>query len=176
MNKTLTIKTKLSLKLFLVFGLTFGILILFINCLFGDKTKLITLVLESIIFGSIMSLFFTALHLNTLNSNGITELDEKCFKVKQVDVIHKSCSISQLSQLLKQDNKTHKWKQTVSGTTIKIKTKISPQSWGEIILISILENQVKIESRPILITTIFDSGKNLINIKKIKDIIEQSNN
>jgi len=175
MKNTLTIKTKLFLKLFLILGLTFGIVMPIMNYLLGVEIELLTLILECIIFGSLMSWFITTQTLNTLKSNGITELDEKILKVKQIEVIQKSFTIAQLSMLLKQDNKTKKWKQLVDGTTIKIRTKISPHSWGENILISILENQIKIESKSRLKIALIDPGINYINVRTIKDILDKSN-
>ena len=175
MNKILIIKTKLYLKYFLISGLISCIIFPVINYLFGDITSITALIFETIVFSAFMSWLLTVLHLNTLKSNGIIDLDGKCLKLKQVEVIQKTCSIAQLSKLLKQDKKTRKWKQFVSGSKIRLKTGISSQSWGEIILISILENRIKIESKPVFLTTIIDSGKNRSNIKTIKDIIEKSN-
>lgn len=174
MNKTLTIKTQLSLKLFLTYSLMLFVALRIINYMNGEKTEILTHILMSLVSAFLISWFSTKLTLNLLKRNGISELDKRVLKVYQVEMIQKAVSIAQLSKLLKQDDKTKKWKQRVNGTTIKIKTKISAQSWGEIILITTLENQVRIESKPRLITTIFDSGKNLVNVKTIKDSIEKN--
>ena len=175
MNKTLTFKTKLSLKFFLFSGLCLFIVMPIVNYLIGVKIEILPLILESIIFGFLMSWYLTTQTLNTLKSNGITELDEKILKVKQIEVIQKSFTIAQLSMLLKLDNKTKQWKQLVNGTTIKIRTKRSSHSWGENILISILENQIEIESKSRLTMAFIDPGINYINVKTIKDILEKSN-
>jgi len=175
MNKILTFKTKLSLKFFLFSGLCLFILMPIVNYLIGMKIEILPLILESIIFGFLMSWYLTTQTLNTLKSNGITELDEKILKVKQIEVIQKSFTIAQLSMLLKLDNKTKHWKQVVNGTTIKIITKRSSHSWGENILISILENQIEIESKSRLTMAFIDPGINYINVKTIKDILEKSN-
>jgi len=53
------------------------------------------------------------------------------------------------------------------------KTKISWSFWGEKIIISELENKIKIESKPIIITTFFDNGKNREKIILIKSLIEK---
>ena len=174
MNKTLTFKTKLSLKLFLFSGFCVFIFMPIVNYLTGEKIEILTLIIESVIFGFLMSWFITIQTLNTLKSNGLTELDEKFLKVKQIEVIQKSFTIAQLSKLLKQDNKTKEWKQLINGTTIKIRTKRSSHSWGENILISIHENQIKIESKSRLKIAFIDPGINYINIKTIKDILEKS--
>jgi len=118
MNKTLTFKTKLSLKLFLFSGLCLFIVMPIVNYLIGVKIEILPLILESIIFGFLMSWYLTTQTLNTLKSNGITELDEKILKVKQIEVIQKSFTIAQLSMLLKLDNKTKQWEQLVNGTKI----------------------------------------------------------
>ena len=175
MNKTLTFKTKLSLKLFLLSGFCLFIVMTIVNYLIGAKIEILTLILESIIFGFLMSWFLTTQTLNTLKSNGITELDEKILKVKQIELIQKSFTIAQLSMLLRQNNKTKQWKQIVNGTTIKIRTKRSSHSWGENILISILENQIEIESKSRLTMAFIDPGINYINIRTIKDILDKSN-
>jgi len=175
MTKTTTIKTKLFFKFLLYSGLIFSIVMPVINHLFGDKTEILKLIFESAFFGSISSWFYTTQHLNTLRSHGITELDEKVLNVKQVEIIDKSFSTVTLSDLLRQDTRTQDWDQVVCDSTIKIMTKKSAQSWGEIILIRIIKDQIKIESKPKLAITLFDSGKNLLNIKIIKDILDRSN-
>jgi hypothetical protein len=147
----------------------------FINYLFGLKTEISQLIFVSGFSGLLTSWFSTTQHLKRLRSNGIDEFDEKILRVKQVELIQKSFSTIALSELLRHDTKTQYWEQVVSDSTIRIKTKKSAQSAGEIITITVFKDQIKIESKPKLAIAFFESGKNIENIKTIKDIIEQSN-
>jgi len=65
----------------------------------------------------------------------------------------------------------NKWKLEIRSSKIIGKTRISWSSWGEKIIISDLKNNILIESKPVLKTTIFDNGKNRENVLLLKRVI-----
>ena len=164
---------KFLLKIFLIFGLLFGLLMQITPLLLEGIFDLKLLIISSIFFGGFMALFIGGIHLIKLRSAGVKKFTDEDFKVKQSAVVLSDLTLEEIAQ------KLHSifWKVNIGTDKISAVGKSSIWSWAERIEI-IKQNtsgnqfQYEVSSRPILPFTLADYGKNRENVLKIRNLIE----
>ena len=175
--------TKLYLKLFIVTGPPFAILMIISNYLFlvDEDTSIVYIVFQfilySILFGGGMSFFLAKIYKNELRKNGKETIENT--NVWFSKTIESDISIDILINKLKSDKFFSKSKITYTKTTINIKKRISFYSWGETIniLFEKIENNppvITITSKPGFPLTIIDYGVNQKNVEKIANLIYEN--
>ena len=167
------IVAKKYFKSFLLYGLTFGLLMTLWDYIDEGKIDIIKLLFMSVFFGGIMSWTTVTAQKRAITKQGKKELTEDDFKVSQCESIIKEITIKEIYELLNSNETTNKWKLDIKNSKIIGKTKTSWSSWGEKIIISVLKENIKIESKPVLKTTMFDNGRNRENVLLIKQLIEK---
>ncbi|MFO7851067.1 MAG: hypothetical protein R6U04_07075 [Bacteroidales bacterium] len=170
----MTTVTRLYLKSFFVYGIIFALLMTLWEYIDEEKINIWKQIFQGAIFGGLMSWTTIRSHKQAIRKQGKKEMTEEDFKVSQSGFVNSEKSIQQIYVLLNNNDITSKWKLKIENSKIIAKTKISWSSWGEKIIISDLENIVKIESEPVLKTTMFDNGRNRENVLLIKSLIENN--
>lgn len=101
-------------------------------------------------------------------------MTEEDFHALQIAIIPKTKSIQEIYNLLKSEDLTKSWNLKLEELQISGRTKVSWISWGERITISELNENIKIESKPVLGTALFDSGANKRNVSLLKVLIQNA--
>ena len=166
------ITTKLYLKSFFIYGIVFGLLMYLLEY-DEEKINIWKQILQGVLFGGVMTWITVTSQKRAIRKQGKKELTEDDFKVSQCEFIAKKNTIQEIYDLLNSDETINKWKLKIKDSKIIGKTKTSWSSWGEKIIISDSIDNIKIESKPILKTTMFDNGKNRENVLLIKRLIEK---
>lgn len=161
------------MKLFLAYGLTFGFIMSLWDYIDEGEIIILKTVFMIVFFGGFMSWTSVKNMKKSKQKFKGTELTEEDFKASQSEIITKKKSIQEIYDLLKSNEVSKKWKLKIEEIKIIGKTKISWTSWGERIIITELNDKLKVESKPVLKTTIFDNGKNGENVILIKKLIEE---
>ncbi len=167
------ITTKLYLKSFFIYGIIFGLIMTLWEYIDEEKINLWKQVFQGAFFGVFMSWTTVTAQKRAMRKYGKNELTEEDFKVSQFESINTENSIQEIYDLLNSHETINKWKLEIKGSKVIGKTKTSWSSWGEKIIISDMGENIKIESKPVLKTTMFDNGKNRENVFLIKRIIEK---
>lgn len=165
--------TKIYLKLFLSYGLIFGILMSLWDYIDEGEINLLKTAFMIIFFGGFMSWTSVKSMKKSKKKFVGEELTEQDFKVSQSEIISKKKSIKEIYDLLKSNELTKNWKLKMDELKITGKTKVSWAFWGERIIINDLNDKIKIESKPILGTVLFDNGANKENVSFLKGLIEK---
>lgn len=166
-------KTKQYLKLFLISGLSYGLLMSLWDFLDEGVVYIWSSLFQAAFFGSIMSWITIKAHVNTLRKFGKTELTEDDFKVSYYEFINKQKSIQDIYALLENEKQVNSWSFKIKHFKIVGKTNRSWSSWGEKIIITSIDDKIKIESKPLWKTVMFDNGINRGNVILLKHIIEK---
>jgi len=162
------------LKLFLIYGLTFGLLMTLWDYLDEGKVDIIKLIFMTVFFGGFMSwTTIKNLKKTKIKANGKTELTEEDFKATQVKYIPKILTLDSAFERLNKYDKSNSWRLKINNSRIEGKTKASWISWGEKIVISFLNDKIEIISKPRLKTQMIDTGKNSQNIELISHILNE---
>ena len=165
--------TTIYLKLFLAYGLIFGFLMSLWDYFDEGEIDLWKTAFMIIFFGGFMSWTSVKSMKKSKKKFEGKELTKEDFKALQSEIISKDKSIEEIYDLLKSNELTKNWKLKFEELKITGKTKISWTSWGERIIISDLNDKIKIESKPILGTVLFDDGTNKDNVIFLKRLIEK---
>ena len=165
---------RIYLKLFLIYGLTFGLLMTLWDYLDEGEIDIIKLLFMTVFFGGFMSwTTIKSLKKTKIKANGKNELTEEDFKATQVKYIPKIITLDSAFERLKKYDIENSWHLKINNSRIEGKTKISWISWGEKILISFLNDKIEIMSKPRLKTQMIDTGKNRQNIELISHILNE---
>jgi len=167
---------KLYIKVFLLMGIPWGILMLLFDLLDGTGFSFWKLVLRIVLFGGFMSLTLVSLHILKLNKIGAGKLPES-LGVNHTRYINSSIVPNELASRLEADPAISKIYISDSENEIKLDTSLTWASFGENISIQarpIGSNQFeyKISSSPKLGTTLVDFGKNIQNVNRIEKILK----
>ncbi len=162
------------LKLFLIYGLTFGLLMTLWDYLDEGKVDIIKLIFMTVFFGGFMSwTTIKNLKKTKTNQNHKAELTEEDFKATQIKYIAKILTLDGAFEKLKKYDINNSWRLKINNSRIEGKTKASWISWGEKIVISFLNDKIEIISKPRLKTQMIDTGKNRQNVKQIALILNE---
>ena len=131
-------------------------------------------ILGGVIFGGLMSWIIRTSQKRVLKKKGETALGKDHLVVSHRESIPNKYTIDEIYDLLNSHQTMNKWKLEIKGLKIIGKTKTSWLPRGEKIIISDEGEVLTIESKPVLITTIFDDGKNKENVLLIKRLIEKN--
>lgn len=168
--------TKLYVKTFFLTGIPFGLITIVFDLLDGDGFKLLKFLFPAFFFGLIMSLTLVSLHKYRLKKYGVQELSDENLGVTQTKEIKTKLGKIELINKLKSDPIISKMKMIDTENGINLKTGMTWESWGEEIKIILKsENnsdfEYQISSSPKLKMTIVDYGKNLQNLTRIENVI-----
>ena len=164
--------TQLYLKTFFIYAFSFALVMVFWKYLAEVKINLWEQLIQAVLFGTLMSWATVTAQKRALRRLGKKELTEDDLKVSQQESTSTEKTIPEIFDLLKKNKITEKWKLEMKESKIIAKTRVSWSSWGERIIISDLQDYTKIESKPLLKTTMFDKGKNRENVELIKELID----
>lgn len=128
----------------------------------------------------ILALFFFVIQYYRLRKMGIKQPTTEQLSVRQSSIISSELNFPQIEEKINVDKFFCRMKRTLDGTSIEIHSKLSWWSWGEKIKIEQLSTngntfEYKINSAPVLITTLMDSGRNLENVLGITHILQSKN-
>lgn len=142
----------------------------------GSDFGLLKSVYRASLFGVSMSLIFILAQLYSLKKSGVTKFTSDNLKVKQRRILKSKLTKQEIIEKLKNDRRFTISKFSENENRIYLETKMSFKSWGEKITITVrpLENEFNeytITSRPALITTLADFGKNFQNVNRIEELI-----
>jgi len=132
-------------------------------------------IISAVIFGLIMSVFFSVMQKRRLKKAGYPKLTNNLLKVKQKKTIETNLTQEKIIDILKDSNEFKKSKIRSLTNSIIIRKKMSWFSWGEIITISFDvkgDNKIAIESKPYLPTTLIDYGVNINNVDNVIKVIK----
>lgn len=164
--------TKTYIRTFITAALFFGGFMALFEFLEDGEIRWIKHIIGGVLFGLFMSFWNTWSAKRVLKEKGVVNPTEDDFRVGQATVIDSSLTSEQVLDLIKNDSETKDWKVETDGqTNLKGKTGLSWKSWGEKFSLKFQGNQISIESRPLIPTTILDGGKNLGNVQTLKRII-----
>lgn|SRR5690554_3880608 len=169
--------TKLYLKTFLLTGIPYGLIMLGFDLADGNGFRLWKFIFLTLFFGVTMSLILVSFHRYRLKKSGVQEISDQNLGVSQKKDIKSELSKSELIEKLKTDPIIGKMKMTETENGILLNTGMTWKSWGEEIKIIQKANEecgfdYRIISRPKLITTLVDYGKNLENVNRIENVIK----
>jgi hypothetical protein len=167
---------KLYLKIFLFFVFCYGAINLvyyFFDTSYFDFKNLY----QIFIFGCIMSLTLVTVHLVCLKRMKINKFTNSNLGVVQSKIIISNLNKIELFQKIENHPLIRKLNYKKTENVILIHTGLNWKTWGEVIKIECvsqndIETVCKITSKPKLITTILDYGKNLDNVIMIENIIK----
>ena len=166
--------TRFHLKLFFINGIIFGLLSTLWQYLDGEEIEIGKQIFKGVFFGGIMSWTIRISQKRVVRNQEQTEHTKDHFNVYQCESTTKNNSIQEVYDLLNSNQTISRWTLEIKDSKIIGKTKTSWLPRGEKIIISDLGENLRIESKPVLITTIFDNGKNRENVLLIKRLIEKN--
>lgn len=165
----------LYLKVFLLMGIPFGLIMSLTDLAFGDGFDMDLFIYRASFFGTWMAVIFVTMHLLVLKGLGITNFTHENLKVKQSKALQSPVDKEALLEKLRSDPTFGKMHLTEKENEIDLKTRTSLWSWGELISIKSKPsnglNDYIIESKPKLNTTLVDFGQNMRNVKRLEKLI-----
>ncbi|WP_461633908.1 hypothetical protein [Labilibaculum euxinus] len=100
-------------------------------------------------------------------------MTEDDFMAIQIKHIPKILTLDSAFERLKKYDINNSWRLKINNSRIEGKTKTSWFSWGEIIIISFLNDKIEIMSKPRLKIQMIDTGENRKNIELINHILNE---
>ena len=154
----------------------FAFLILVTNY-FESKEFVLNRLLKFILLSaSGISFIFIVLHVGALKTTGVGQLNAETINVKQskilISKIEKNKILDKIKTTLIENFKIIE----IGNNHLRLSSKISGKSWGEIVNINIIDNndsviKVHVSSKPKLFFTLVDFGKNKDNVDLIEKIL-----
>ena len=175
MESSVKLKSKTILCItisFLTIASIFTAITTFADYIFMDNVSILKNTYKGIVFGILITTINTLVYKNKLKKYGINNISLNYFRTKQNETIEKTKSLKEIYKSLTTNKYTKLWKLTITDDKIIGKTGASLFSWGEKIMIQEKKEQFEIESRSVLLSTIFDYGTNKENTLIIKEAIE----
>ena len=169
---------KLFLISFLATSVPYGIMMYFFE--YSDNVNnneqiLWQPIISAVIFGLLMSFFFSVMQKRRLKKAGYPKLTDNLLKVRQTKTTETNLTQDEIFEVIKVSNEFKKSKIKSLTNSIIIRKKMSWFSWGEIITILFDEkesNKIRIESKPYLPTTLIDYGVNINNVNNVIKVIK----
>lgn len=123
-----------------------------------------------------ISLVITYVHVKTLKSLGISEVSSSHLILKQNGSFKSPLNKAELIQRLKTDPFFKQMKITQTETGIVLKSGATWTSWGEQVFIAVNPkvdgiSEIQVESKPLVFTNLFDTGKNLENVVRMERLM-----
>jgi len=168
--------TKLYLKVFLLTGVPYGLMMILWDVSEGRGFQIWKFLYLTFFFGITMSWFMVSLLRSRLHKIGIQEIADQHLQVYQAKAIRSRYGVDELAERLKGDPELGKMKTTRVNDGILMISPLSWRSWGEKIRIILSANygdefEYQVSSQPRLGTTVIDFGKGLENVNKIEHLI-----
>jgi len=149
-----------------------------IGLLFGDNgLNLNNIIIGALFYGIFLSLTLVSTHKNKLKEMGIEKLTDQNLGVKHTIDIKSELNKSELIEKLKKDRVVEKMKMLEIENGVLFNKGTFWKYWGNEIKITLQKKGEKefnytISSRPISKVKIIDNGKNLKNVNRIKNLIQ----
>lgn len=164
--------TNLYIKTFLFTGIPFGLATIIADYMSGEEISIWKFLFMTFSFGALMSITMVAMHKQRLKSRGLTNNTE----IYQDKTIKSPLSLVEFKEKLMSDPHFKKMELLEMEDGFILKTKMSWESWGEVIRIKLISkneamNEYQISSRPKVKITQIDYGKNHENINIIEKAI-----
>lgn len=167
----------LYIKLFFIFGITFGVFMLLLDLVFGNGWDPNVFLFRFIYFGGGMSIVLGTGHLFRVKYLGgeITSIDD--LQVRQTRRIISNVGIPDLIGKLMLDPKLKRMDIQVDGMVLKLQSDMSLASWGETMKIKVQPEDdglfsYEVTSVPKLKTTLVDFGQNLRNVMRVEKLLK----
>lgn len=166
----------LYLKIFLLAGVSYGLVMLAFNWADGTPFHIWRFLFSTLFFGMAMSLLLVSLHTYRIKQRGIQEITEDHLRLFQSQIFKTSLTHTELLERLKSDPIIAQMKATEIENGIQLSSGRSLYSWGEKITVLLKsegpgEYEYEVTSRPKVKVTLLDYGKNLENVKRIENLI-----
>lgn len=164
------------LKSFAVLGISYALIMIMMEFFMGNEFDLYKTLKTSIFFGLGMSAVFIGLQVYRLNQMGVTELSKENISVVQKRVFLSNLTKEKVVERINIDSTCKRMKIRKTNSGLKLSTRMSMKSWGEVVYVDIEpadEKKIKISitSKPKIKTTIVDLGKNLENVNLLSTIL-----
>ena len=123
-----------------------------------------------------ISLVITYVHVKTLKSLGISEVLNSHLMLKQNGTFQSTLTKAELIQKLKTNPFFRQMKISETETGVVLKSGATWTSWGELVFIAVNPkgngiSEIQVESKPLVFTTLFDTGKNLENVVRMERMV-----
>jgi len=123
-----------------------------------------------------ISLVIIYMHVKSLKSLGISEISNSHLMLKQNGTFQSTLTKTELIQRLKTDPFFRQMKISETETGVVLKSGATWTSWGERVFVSINpindgHTEIQVESKPLVFTTLFDTGKNLENVVRMERMV-----
>ncbi len=167
---------KLYLKIFLLAGVSYGLVMLAFNWANGTPFDIWRFLFSTLFFGMAMSLLLVSLHKYRIKQKGIQEITQDDLKLFHSKRFKTSLTQIELLEKLKSDPIIAQMKVTEIENGIQLSSGMSLYSWGEKITLLLKSEgfgayEYEVTSSPKLKVTLLDYGKNLENVKRIENLI-----
>jgi len=168
-------KLKLYIKVFIIAGLLYAISMSIADYLGGDPFSSAKFLISALIFGGAMSLTLVSMHISSLKEQGVPNPSDEDLKAIQRAEFTSKVSQDEFVSKLSTHEELSKMKLQSNEDGVTLKTGITWRSWGETLAIKITPNSTQeytyhVSSKPKLPLTLTDFGKNLKNIKLIREL------
>lgn len=172
--RTMNVKLKKSLQSTAITAVLFFCIMGSWMYFSGDVMEWEKLVIQSIIFAVVMTVWFSWSTNKALKATGITNPKEADLNVYQTTTLETSLDIDEVTEMLKTNPQTKGWTLQKEGEELTARSEMTWRSWGERVTFKFEEGQLTITSRPAWRTTVYDGGKNLENIYMLTEMISNS--
>jgi len=160
------------IKFLIIIGLTFSILNVLSDYIFGIDFHFMSFIFDTLLFGGIMSLIFVSLQFSELKKRGY---ENKNVKLVNEKIIKSNITKDELLNYIKNNLffKNHSVLQR--NGLIVLQSNMTFNTWGEVMTIELLESKddfykYRIISKPKWKLTFLDGGANLENIMMMEQL------
>ena len=172
--------TWLYLKMFLIFGLGYGILISLVDLLFGGGFQFDQFIRRSLTFGILMSGILVSIHVLGLRGKGVKKFSTSILSPVQKRSISSVLDKNKVVEKISTDPVLNKMEIKETENGVILKSAMSLFSYGNRISIQGdaghgAMNHYEIVSRPVAITTLLDYGTSYNQVTRLEKLMIQEN-
>ena len=172
----MTATFKFGLKIFLTTGLIYAIFMAIAGFLTSGHFSLFKFLFHGFGFGSVMAASLVGLQVSRLKELGIREFSDKDLRPRIRDEFYSDIDSTSFIEAIQNDKLLGKMKLAHNGNSIKLVSRASGRSWGEVIEISSTQetngsHHYVVSNKPWFPLTIIDFGKGAENMLRVKSLL-----
>ncbi|MBL7472555.1 hypothetical protein [Robertkochia sediminum] len=169
--------TKLFLRTFFITGITFTGIMTAFELTSGEDLQPWKMAIRGIGFGLPMAIIAAYSYKRSLKDKDGTTFSDSDLEVIQVKRFTSQMAPDALMEKIRKDTRFGKMKITETDKGIWLRSGITWKSWGENIRIDMVSEgegrfEYEVRSKPKVVTTIVDYGKNAENLKRIETLLQ----
>jgi hypothetical protein len=170
----------LYLKMFLIFGLGFGILMSLGDLLLGSGFQFEQFIRRAVTFGALMAIVLVSIHVIALRSRGVKRFSSEIINPVQKRSINSALAKNELIRKIATDPVLREMEIKETDNGIVLKSDMSLFSYGNQIFIQSdsekgTVNHYEIVSKPILKSTLLDYGTSYHQVTRLEKLMIQGN-